>query len=83
MPRKCPGRYIREESLGYHTSRVSKIILKRLGARFAERGVPIRTEEFPFLSYLWGNDGRSQKDLAEAKQPPKRYLRTKRGSEMV
>jgi DNA-binding MarR family transcriptional regulator len=62
---KHPTPYSFETSLGRLATRFSRVILRRLNADLATRGLGITAEHYSLLVQLWENNGLSQGALAE------------------
>jgi len=56
--------YTLDKSLGYLSSRFSRIILRRINAAFSQRGLPITPDQYSFLVQLWDHNGLPQGVLA-------------------
>lgn len=55
----------RENSLGYLTSSVARLLGSRVGKRFADAGLELTVEQWTLLVMLWDRDGLTQQDLAD------------------
>lgn len=58
--------YSFEESLGHLTSQASRMILKRINQELGRRGLPITSDQFSTLVYVWNQNGQPQYSLAES-----------------
>ncbi|WP_223907837.1 MarR family winged helix-turn-helix transcriptional regulator [Geobacter sp. AOG1] len=58
--------YSFEESLGHLTSQASRMILKRINQELSRRGLPITSDQFSTLVYVWNQNGQPQYTLAES-----------------
>jgi DNA-binding MarR family transcriptional regulator len=55
----------RENSLGYLTSTVARLLGNRAAKRFADAGLELTVEQWTLLVMLWDRDGLTQQDLAD------------------
>lgn len=58
--------YSFEESLGHLTSQASRMILKRINQELARRELPLTSDQFSTLVYVWNQNGQPQYTLAES-----------------
>lgn len=63
MKQRAP--YKLEESLGHHSGRFHRAILRRINAELAKSGFPITSEQFSFLVQIWDESGQPQGALTE------------------
>jgi DNA-binding MarR family transcriptional regulator len=54
----------RENSLGYLTSVVSRLLANQLNRRFAEAGIALTIEQWAVLYSLWDKNGLTQQEIA-------------------
>lgn len=57
--------YSLQNSLGHLTSRLSRLVLRRLGSELAGANLGITADHYTLLVHLWEHDGLSQGTLAE------------------
>ena len=63
--RKSKSSYFLDDSLGHLTSNASRSILKRINQELSRQEIPITSEQFSVLVYVWDQNGQPQYGLVE------------------